>query len=56
MSRGIIIFARNNGYVDYVKIACAAAGYARKNLSGFDEICLVTDEVSDEQHPELGTQ
>lgn len=53
MSRGIIIFARNNGYVDYVKIACAAAGYARKNLSGFDEICLVTDEVSDEQHPEL---
>jgi hypothetical protein len=51
--RGIIIFARNNGYVDYVKIACASAGYARKNLSEFDEICLVTDNASADEHPEL---
>lgn len=41
--KGILLFAQNNDYVDYVKIACASAGYARKNLSGFDEICLVTD-------------
>ena len=46
MKRGIIIFARNNGYVYYIKIACASAGYARKNLNGFDEICLVTDSES----------
>ena len=51
--RGIILFARNNGYVDYVKIACASAGYARKNLSEFDEICLVTDNASADEHPEL---
>ena len=51
--RGIILFARNNGYVDYVKIACASAGYARKNLSEFDEICLVTDSASVDEHPEL---
>ena len=51
--RGIILFARNNGYVDYVKIACASAGYARKNLSEFDEICLVTDSASADEHPEL---
>jgi hypothetical protein len=51
--KGIIIFARNNGYVDYVKIACASAGFARKNLNGFDEICLITDTASSEEHPEL---
>ena len=43
MSKGIIIFASNNGLLDYVKIACSSAGFARKNLSGFDEICLITD-------------
>lgn len=53
MKRGIIIFARNNGYIDYIKIACAAAGYARKNLSKFDEICLITDEISLEANPRL---
>ena len=46
MSKGIIIFASNNGFIDYIKIACASAGFARKNLSGFDEICLITDEKS----------
>lgn len=51
--RGIIIFARNNGYVDYIKIACAAAGFARKNLSGFDEVCLIADKISLDEHPGL---
>ena len=37
MSKGIIIFAQNNEYVDYAQQACACAGYARKNLSLFDE-------------------
>jgi len=46
MSKGIIIFASDNGFIDYIKIACASAGFARKNLSGFDEICLITDEKS----------
>ena len=49
--KGIVIFARNNGYLDYVKIACACAGFARKNLKGFDEICLITDTTI--LHPEL---
>jgi len=43
MSKGIIIFAQNNEYVDYAQQACACAGYARKNMSLFDEICLVTN-------------
>ena len=30
MSKGIIIFASNNGLLDYVKIACASAGFAEK--------------------------
>ena len=47
MSKGIIIFASNNGFIDYIKIACASAGFGpEKNLSGFDEICLITDEKS----------
>ncbi|MDA8882833.1 hypothetical protein N9I00_00335 [bacterium] len=50
---GIIIFSHNNGYIDYVKIACASAGYARRNLSGFDEICLITDEESLSDNKEL---
>jgi len=43
MSKGIIIFAQNNEYVNYAEQACASAGYARKNLSLFDEICLITN-------------
>lgn len=43
MSRGIIIFAQNNEYINYAEQACACAGYARRNLSLFDEICLVTN-------------
>ena len=43
MSKGIIIFAQNNEYVNYAEQACACAGYARKNLSLFDEICLITN-------------
>jgi hypothetical protein len=43
MSRGIIIFAQNNEYINYAEQACACAGYARKNLSLFDEICLITN-------------
>ena len=43
MSKGIIIFALNNVYVDYASQACACAGFARKNLSLFDEICLITN-------------
>jgi hypothetical protein len=50
---GIIIFSHNNGYIDYVKIACASAGYARRNLSGFDEICLITDDESLSDNQEL---
>jgi|TARA_Y100000389_G_scaffold170369_1_gene177330 hypothetical protein len=46
MSKGIIIFATNNGLLDYIKIACTCAGYVRKNLSGFDEIALVTNNES----------
>ena len=46
MDKGVIIFASNNGLIDYIKIACASAGFVRKNLSGFDEICLITDEQS----------
>ncbi len=53
MSKGIVIFAQNNGYVEYVQIACASAGYARKSLSGFDEICLITDKKSLENDKEL---
>ena len=43
MSRGIIIFAQNNEYINYAEQACACAGYARRNLSLFDEICLITN-------------
>jgi len=43
MSKGIIIFAQNNEYINYAETACACAGYARKNLSLFDEICLITN-------------
>ena len=43
MSKGIIIFAQNNEYINYAEQACACAGYARKNLSLFDEICLITN-------------
>lgn len=53
MTKGIIIFAQNNDYVDYVKISCASAGYARKYLSGFDEICLITDESSLDENRKL---
>ena len=50
---GIIIFSHNNNYIDYIKIACASAGYARRNLSGFHEICLVTDSESLSDNEEL---
>tara|TARA_B100001057_G_scaffold91069_1_gene87387 strand:+ start:28907 stop:29782 length:876 start_codon:yes stop_codon:yes gene_type:complete len=53
MSKGIIIFASNNGLIDYIKIACASSGFARKNLSGFDEICLITDSFSLKNNKEL---
>ena len=43
MSKGIVIFAQNNEYINYAEQACACAGYARKNLSLFDEICLITN-------------
>ena len=43
MSRGIIIFAQNNEYINYAEQACACAGYARRSLSLFDEICLITN-------------
>ncbi len=46
MSKGIIIFAQNNDYINYGKTACACAGFVRKNMSKFDEICLVTDEYT----------
>lgn len=46
MNKGVIIFASNNGLIDYIKIACASAGFVRKNLSGFDEVCLITDKES----------
>lgn len=43
MTKGILIFAKNNENFNYAQMACVAAGFARKNLSKFDEICLVTD-------------
>lgn len=43
MSRGIVIFAQNNEYINYAEQACACAGYARRNLSLFDEVCLITN-------------
>lgn len=53
MSKGIVIFASNNGLVDYIKIACASAGFVRKNLSKFDEICLITDSKSQKANKRL---
>lgn len=53
MSKGIIIFARNNDYLNYIQIACASAGFVRKNLSNFDELCLVTDSESKNENIEL---
>ena len=53
MSKGIIIFAQNNEYVDYASQACACAGYARKNLSLVDEICLVTNTETLESKKDL---
>ena len=44
MSKGIIIFARDNSSISYSDIACVAAGFVRKNLKGFDELCLITDQ------------
>ncbi len=43
MTKGIIIFARNNENFNYAKMAVVCAGFARNNLKNFDEICLVTD-------------
>jgi hypothetical protein len=53
MSKGIIIFAQNNEYVNYAETACACAGFARKNLSLFDEICLITNTETFEQNETL---
>ena len=53
MSRGIIIFAQNNEYINYAEQACACAGYARRNLSLFDEICLITNAETLEQNETL---
>jgi hypothetical protein len=53
MSRGIIVFAQNNGYVNYAKQACACAGYVRKHLSLYDEICLVTNTETLESEKKL---
>lgn len=44
MSKGILIFARNNSTIKYGEIACQCAGFAKANLKKFDEICLVTDQ------------
>lgn len=46
--KGIILFAKNNGHIDYIKIACFCAKQIRKNMSGFDEICLITDSESND--------
>lgn len=46
MTKGIIIFARNNENYNYAKMAVVCAGFVRKNLKKFDEICLVTDEFT----------
>lgn len=43
MSNGVVIFSRNNEIINYAEIACICAGLVRKNLSGFDEIALITD-------------
>lgn len=43
MTKGIIIFARNNENYNYAEMAVVCAGFARKNLKKFDEICLITD-------------
>lgn len=41
--KGIVFFARDNEQFSYAQMACIAAAMARKHLSGFDEICLLTD-------------
>ena len=46
MTKGIIIFARNNENYNYAKMAVVCAGFVRNNLKKFDEICLVTDEFT----------
>ena len=42
--KGIVIFARDNEQFSYSQMACLCAAMARKHLSGFDEICLITDD------------
>jgi hypothetical protein len=49
--RGIIILARDNENFSYAEIASMSAAYARKHLSKFDEICLITDQITyDKKH------
>lgn len=41
MSKGILFFAQNNNQIDYAKMACISAQYAKKNLNV--PVSLVTD-------------
>ena len=41
MSKGILFFAQNNNQIDYAKMACIAAQYAKKNLNV--PVSIVTD-------------
>ena len=42
MSNGVLIFAHNNKEIDYVKMACISALYAKKNLNV--PVSLITDQ------------
>lgn len=53
MTKGVLIFARNNHTYDYAKIACICAKMARLHLKGADEICLVSDDESYQSQKEL---
>ena len=53
MTKGVLIFARNNHTYDYAKIACICAKMARLHLTGADEICLVSDDESYQSQKEL---
>lgn len=51
--KGIIILARDNDQFSYAKIACVSAAFARKNLSKFDELCIITDKSTYAKNSEL---
>ena len=52
-TKGVVISARNNNSIEYSDLVCIAAKYVRKSLSGFDEICLITDTATYESNTNM---